>query len=360
MTSLTKHGYLVLADISGYTSYLSRVELEHAQEILADLLGVVVEHFKQVLTISKLEGDAVFANIDEAQMASGERLLELIENTYFTFRRRRDACQNQTTCTCRACQAIQSLDLKFFVHYGDFMDQTISGIHELVGSDVNLIHRLTKNHIREATGWRAYILFTQKALEHINLAINALHAQTETYEHLGDVATLSMDIHPRYDEMTAAVKVIIPPQDADYTLVFDFVAPPFVMWDWVTDVRRRSQALGEHGQWSIVARPGGRSGAGARNHCAHGKGEMDEIVLDWHPFEYATSMKIDGKVQYQDMYIFHSTNSGQNTRVELRMKILKPPPLWLSRQMVKIQFFFTNPYLDWFKTIKQLMEAGPN
>ena len=61
----TRHGYLVLADISGYTSYLAQVELEHAHEILTDLLETIVEKFKQILTVSKLEGDAVFANVDE-------------------------------------------------------------------------------------------------------------------------------------------------------------------------------------------------------------------------------------------------------------------------------------------------------
>lgn len=197
MASETQHGYLVLADISGYTSYLAQVELEHANEILTDLLAVIVNQFKQALTISKLEGDAVFANINESGMPNGERLLELIESTYFHFRRRRDASQRQTTCTCRACQSIPSLDLKFFVHHGDYIVQDISGIRELVGSDVNLIHRLTKNHITEQTGWHAYTLFTDRTLEHINIRPEGLHAQTESYEHLGAISTQSMDIHPR-------------------------------------------------------------------------------------------------------------------------------------------------------------------
>ena len=33
---------LVIADISGYTSYLAGVELDHAQDILADLMDTVV------------------------------------------------------------------------------------------------------------------------------------------------------------------------------------------------------------------------------------------------------------------------------------------------------------------------------
>jgi hypothetical protein len=44
-----------------------------------------------------------------------------------------------------------TLDLKFFVHHGDYIVQEVSGIRELVGSDVNLIHRLMKNHMLRRT-----------------------------------------------------------------------------------------------------------------------------------------------------------------------------------------------------------------
>ena len=57
----TEHGHLILADISGYTSYLAGVELTHAQDILAELLELIVQRFDPPLSIAKLEGDAVFA-----------------------------------------------------------------------------------------------------------------------------------------------------------------------------------------------------------------------------------------------------------------------------------------------------------
>ena len=40
-SSIVKHGYLLLADISGYTSFLTQTELDHSQEILTDLLETV-------------------------------------------------------------------------------------------------------------------------------------------------------------------------------------------------------------------------------------------------------------------------------------------------------------------------------
>jgi len=54
---------LVIADISGYTGYLAGVELDHAQDILADLMSTVVTALRPTLRLSKLEGDAAFAYV---------------------------------------------------------------------------------------------------------------------------------------------------------------------------------------------------------------------------------------------------------------------------------------------------------
>ena len=39
---MPEHGALIIADISGYTKFVGGVELEHAADIVADLLGVAV------------------------------------------------------------------------------------------------------------------------------------------------------------------------------------------------------------------------------------------------------------------------------------------------------------------------------
>src|SRR6266851_5323812 len=126
-----QHGYLMLADISGYTSYLAGVELDHAHEILSDLLETIVGSLKSLLTIAKLEGDAVFGYVPEALVGRGETLFELVESTYAAFRDRQEAVRRRTTCDCNACRAIPALDLKFMTHYGSYTVQTISAIHEL-------------------------------------------------------------------------------------------------------------------------------------------------------------------------------------------------------------------------------------
>ena len=55
---------LVIADITGYTGFLAGAELDHAQDILADLMGTVVGAFRPTFKLAKLEGDAAFVYVD--------------------------------------------------------------------------------------------------------------------------------------------------------------------------------------------------------------------------------------------------------------------------------------------------------
>ena len=201
MERKTQTGYLVLADISGYTSFVAKTEIEHAGMAVSLLLEVMVEKLSGLLTISKLEGDAVFAYVEESELADGKSLLELIDQTYLAFRDKALALYSQATCACRACRALPTLDLKFMVHHGEFVIQQVAGSTHLLGTDVNLLHRLAKNHVSEYTGWRGYALFTDRGLQHMQTAREAFVQQTESYEHLGEVETYVMDMHPRYEEM---------------------------------------------------------------------------------------------------------------------------------------------------------------
>lgn len=340
MDAKTQHGYLVIADISGFTSYLAKVELEHAHEILTDLLETIVKEFKTLLTVSKLEGDAVFAYVPQAKTPGGERLLELIENTYVAFRQQRDVSKRNTTCTCKACQSIPTLDLKFFIHHGDYIVQEVSGIRELVGSDVNLIHRLMKNHVTENTGWNAYVLFTKYAFQSMGVQPEGLHEQTESYDYLGEIHVCCIDLHARYKKIIEARRIFIASEDADFVITFDFHAPPPIIWHWLTDLEKKT-LLGE-GKTVFTARsrPGGRNGPGASNHCAHGKnlkGSLVETVLDWRPFDYYTIETVEGKSNMRQTYKLESIQDGKGTRLHFHIVMASPAmPRFIRRLMFKM------------------------
>ncbi len=331
MNQETQHGYLVLADISGYTSYLAGVELTHAHEILSELLELIVERFKPYLTIVKLEGDAVFAHVPKTKILRDETLLELLESTYLAFRDRVEGIRRRTTCQCNACKAIPTLDLKFVLHFGEYILQNVSGITELVGSDVNMAHRLLKNHVSAGTGWKAYALFTDAGLKQLQVKLENLHEQVESYEHLGEVKTYSLDLHTRYKELIESRRMFISPEEADATITRTISASPIVVWEWLNDIQKRLR-WENYDDVRPLLRPGGRMGAGARNHCAHGRNLVVETVLDWKPFEYYTT---DYPMAIQTQ---HLTSQSDGTQLNVYFKLKMPLPRWLTRQIAKFMF----------------------
>jgi hypothetical protein len=145
-----------------------------------------------------------FAYVEESKLTEGKSLLELIDHTYLAFRDKAEVLYRQATCACKACLAIPTLDLKFMVHHGDFIIQQVAGIRDLLGTDVNLIHRLAKNHVSASTGWKGYALFTNQGLERMQMDKASFLQQTESYEHLGDVETYVRDMHARYEAIKAS------------------------------------------------------------------------------------------------------------------------------------------------------------
>jgi len=337
MPELSRQGYLILADISGYTSFLAKVELEHAHEILTDLLETIVDKFKSMLTISKLEGDAVFAYVDSATVSRGETLLELVENTYIAFRQRRDSSNRTTSCTCKACQAMPSLELKFFVHHGSFMVQNVAGITELVGSDVNLAHRLMKNHITENTGWRAYAMFTQIAMTSMGLGLEDAHAQIENYEHFGDINTVTINLIPRYDVLAAQRRFYLTEADAHVSISHEYKVSDVELWQFITSTDTLN-AISTNVKWSVAKRSGGRTGIGAQNHCAHGGGVMKLTFVDWHPFTYITGHGVDGNLKFFQMYEIQPLGNKLASILTFRLKFDMRIPRWVGRLIGQLMF----------------------
>jgi hypothetical protein len=164
MLSAAQPTCFLIADISGYTGYLADVELDHAQDILADLIGAVVTALRPNFRLAKLEGDAAFTFMS-GERIDGSMLLDTIERCYFGFRRRRRDVRQATACECTACVRIPDLDLKFVVHHGEAIFQKVAGRQELLGSDVIVVHRLLNNDVVEKLGTNAYALISQKCID---------------------------------------------------------------------------------------------------------------------------------------------------------------------------------------------------
>jgi len=306
----TQHGYFLIADITGYTQYLSASELDHAQQTLTALLNLLIQHTKPPLVISRLAGDAVISYALRDGFLEPQVFVEVIEDTYVSFRRLLELMVRNTTCPCNACRNIGSLDLKFFVHYGEFAVQKLDAHDELVGSDVNMLHRLTKNHVTEATGLKAYTLYTQAAFDQLGLTNELVQFASleESYEHLPPVRIFVQDMHPIWNSKRDGLQARIAPENELYRLEIEIAAPREAVWAYFVQPEHFNVLLGGD-RTAIVQRKGGRVAAGSIYQCFHGDSYITNTVVGWHPFE-------DFVVQF----LVPTPLAGATCQVELRLE----------------------------------------
>jgi len=283
---MEQRGFILIADITGYTAYLNESELEHAQGTLTDLLELLIEHTRSPLIISRLEGDAVISYGLEAGFVSGQTFLETIENTYLDFRHAIELMVLNNSCQCNACANVSSLDLKFFVHFGSFVLQKIGNHEELLGTDVNLIHRLLKNSVTAETGIRAYLLCTDAAVEALGFDDpgDSMTLHTEQVIDLGEASMWIMDMQPAYEARSTDNRIVFEPGEVIGTLDVDSLLPPQVVWDYLSNPEFRKLLVGSDRQ-EVTDRKAGRIGPGSAYQCFHGKGVFPQVVLEWEPFE---------------------------------------------------------------------------
>jgi len=289
MLSAAQPTCFLIADISGYTGYLADVELDHAQDILADLIGAVVTALRPNFRLAKLEGDAAFTFMT-AEKIDGSMLLDTIERCYFGFRRRRRDVRQATACECTACVRIPDLDLKFVVHHGAAIPQKVAGRQELLGSDVIVVHRLLKNDVVEQLGINAYALISQKCIDaaDIDPAALGMVEHTETYDRIGDVPAWVHDLERRWQGEEARGRVFVSPEEAILDLTIPTSVPPQLAWEFLTKPGQRMTWQPWVTEVTIEGATGGRRGVGSANHCMHGKDAVVEEILDWRPYDYVT------------------------------------------------------------------------
>jgi hypothetical protein len=193
-------GTLLLADISGYTAFLQAVAGAHAADmaagrfvpkaypLLSSLLDGIVGRIVPPFVLSKLEGDAVFAFAAEGEPGvRGQSVLDCLSACYDAYRARLDEARTLMACTCDACGSIGTLELKFVVHHGAYIAQSIAGHQELLGPEVTISHLLLKNHVADLIGRSACALVTESAVAHLEIPLERARSITEQYEHYAPV-----------------------------------------------------------------------------------------------------------------------------------------------------------------------------
>jgi hypothetical protein len=278
-------GFLLIADLTGYTAYLSGSELEHAPVIAGDLLETIVGRLDPPFRLAKFEGDAAFLFVEDGR-ADGSLLLDAVEASYLAFRRRLRSIDAATTCDCNSCRLAPRLDLKLFAHHGSYVHSRIAGRDELAGPDVILVHRLLKGTMAGRAQPDGFAQFTAAAVGAMGLdpARLDLTPSEEAIEHLGTVRTYVWDLERRWQAETAIRRLDSAPGDVVLDLESRLHTDPSTAWAYLTAPALRSQWEGP-----LVLEEssvGGRRGVGTIAQCVTGRLATIEEIVDWHPYDH--------------------------------------------------------------------------
>lgn len=147
-------GLLFIPDISGFTRFVTEMEIEHSRHIVQELLEILIEANQMGLEISEIEGDAIlfykFGAPPEADV-----IYRQIEKMFCAFHQHLQAYEHRRFCQCKACVGAIDLSLKVITHYGEFTGYTVQRFSKLIGKDVIIAHQLLKNNIEHNEYWLA-------------------------------------------------------------------------------------------------------------------------------------------------------------------------------------------------------------
>lgn len=324
MLSTPQNACFIIADISGFTKFLAQSEMDHAQDIISDLLENMVRSLKPFRLV-EFEGDAAFVYALH-ETVDGSMLQDVVESAYFKFRRRLRDLKRASACECRACAGMGDLDFKFVVHHGEMVKHKTGGREGVAGPNVILVHRLLKNSVNEKFGRRAYALYSDAcfAAMGIDPAEQGLVEHHESIDIIGDVKLWVRDLEATWQAENANTRMEVTRADAYMMLEYDIPAPPQVVWEYLT----------VPGQWQkwwpadgiIENSEKKRRGVGTNNHCMHGKNAIIEETLDWRPFDYYTLtvlLPVPGAPKITMTRAFVPAPDG-TTHLEFRVAMPKP------------------------------------
>ena len=175
-----KSGFLLIADISGYTPFIKNHSMRkkpiigkkiadfwdsHAHKLINTLLEEVIQNFEPVMQFNKLEGDAALFFLEE--ISDKNQMQDIYKKMVITrerFNSKVNSLQFVQSCPCDPCQQSKNLKLKMFLHKGYFNQTEIRNNQELSGEALIFIHRLLKNKVKSSE----YFLFSDAVLEQLD------------------------------------------------------------------------------------------------------------------------------------------------------------------------------------------------
>lgn len=177
-------GLIFIPDISGFTNFVKKININLGWKITRELLIEIIESNPLYLEISEIEGDAILF-YKQGKPLDIPALMNGFQNIM--------KCFNKKYKELRDEYGIETeLSLKLIVHYGELSEFKIKGFNKLYGSTVIEAHRLLKNGADNSS----YILITDAYLKALNQSVEDIdlpdwvHSEHEsrTFDGLGVIS----------------------------------------------------------------------------------------------------------------------------------------------------------------------------
>jgi len=229
---------IFIPDISGFTDFVNKTEINHSRHIISELLELIINSDKLDLTVSEIEGDAVLFFKEE--VPSVDELVKQCEQTFINFHSHLRRYDTERICRCGACKTASQLSLKFIIHKGGIEKINVKGHQKLHGSDVILAHKLMKNSIPE----NEYILISNQfedELGKINFGDElSVKKQHDKYQDLGEISYSFIGIKHLMNKLVEAPSLTFPGLSPDKIYMENTInAPIDLIYENFTNFEKR-------------------------------------------------------------------------------------------------------------------------
>ncbi|WP_010521504.1 DUF2652 domain-containing protein [Aquimarina agarivorans] len=190
---------ICIADISGFTEFMSDTDIELSAKVISTLLNKVIYANEIGLKVSEIEGDAVlFYKYGKLPLLND--LINQCKHFYAQFYAQLNALYKSNKNHTESENIKKMLGLKIILHYGKEVGSVQIGKNiKLMGEDVITAHRLLKNKVPIDE----YLLLSENLLQQYteteiesNLEWASLKEKETSYEHIGDITYRYINLTP--------------------------------------------------------------------------------------------------------------------------------------------------------------------
>ena len=270
---------IFIPDISGYTDFISKTEIDHNSLVIRTLITTIIEANSINLTVSEVEGDAVLF-YRKGPPVPMDQMIDQVLMMYRGFHQALDMLNRTKLCPCAACKSLSMLTLKFIAHYGMIQEISYSNFNKASGKDMIIAHRLMKNRLPT----HEYVLISRDYLDaagsprHDELQ---WHSAEEEYPGIGNVSFEYSTLEKIKESIPELPPLELPPATEFGDAVETEIETPFLFaYCTIIDIGNRAQWM--HGVTAVDGDPVAH--IGSKHSCI-----SNEFRVDVYPVKAETS-----------------------------------------------------------------------